>query len=379
MSTFANDARDEDFKMPPGVDENGADTETDPLDDILIPANTLTLAEMEANQPKFAITHLAPCEVTTLFSAMGGTGKTLLLVQMLIETTLGLPIWGCEDFVADGRTWLYVNTEDGERWLNHWGAPLLRAFALDRMPFDILPLKKLPEMPVLDAQLGRRLARIVEHRGHGGIVIDPKIGLMPGTQKIIDSTGLRHFLREGLHPLEKTGAAVFVSDHDNRIGQAVAGAISQQDYARLVLHVVAGEKTDRCRRITLKCEKNNGGFPFETIELERSNTTLRSRVVDTSRTTDGAHEPCPPDGVDRRRALRRLSLEFIAARPDEDSRSKEQAGAWMLARAQSRWGNGKGKIGRQAIREFLDGYGRFRPRTGKGGGQVLHTLDEVDE
>jgi RecA-family ATPase len=357
-----------------------AEVEDDPLERILIPAGTLTLAEMEKeeNQPQFAIAHLAPCEVTTLISALGGTGKTLLLVQMLIEAHLGLPIWGCEDFVASPRTWLYVNTEDGTRWLNRWAAPLLRAFKLDRLPFDMVPMKELAEVPVLDARLGQRLARMLERRGHGGIVIDPKIGLMPGSQKIIDSTGLRQFMREGLHPIEKTGAAVIVSDHDNRLGQAVAGAVSQQDYARLVLHVIAGEKTDRVRRITLKREKDNTGFSYEEIELERDNVTLVSRVVRTRRTTDGATEPCPAKGPERRRALRRLALAFIGSRSEENSRSKEQATAWMLAQAHARWGDRHGTVGRADIRDFLSAFGRWREKTGKGGGQVLCGLDAVD-
>jgi hypothetical protein len=376
---FSDDARDTGGdEASDHATDDARDEEVDPLEAILIPAGTLTVEAMEANQPEFAITHLAPCEVTTLFSALGGTGKTLLLLQMLIEQHLGLPIWGCEHFTPRPRTWIYFNTEDGKRWIYKWAAPLLRAYQLDTFPADIVPMKELATVPTLDAALGRRLARIAEDRGHGGVVLDPKSGLIPGSLKIIDSTGLRQFMREGLHPIEKTGAAVIVSDHDNRLGQAVGGAQSQQDYARLVLHVVAGEKTERVRRFTIEHGKDNSGFPFEQIELERDNQTLVSRVVRTQQSTDGASEPCPPDGPDRRRALRRLALDFIASRPTEDARSKEQAIAWMLTQAQDRWGTGRSKVGRDQIRDFLNAFGTWRPRSGQGGGQVLVTIEEVD-
>ena len=87
----------------------------------------------------------------------------------------------------------------------------------------------------------------------------------------------RAFFNDCLAPLLASQAFALISaNHDSKAGAAVSGSADQQNAARCVLQTLDAEGTRRGRHTTIAAErhKDNLGFRFKTLVLERDPQTL---------------------------------------------------------------------------------------------------------
>lgn len=223
------------------------------------------------------VRHMVYRGLTTLFSSAGGIGKSRATVQGITEASLGLPVWGCAELAPAGpQKWLYLAGEDAMPMVCSAIKPVLKHYALERTPFDVLCAAELAGGSfTLTAANVRRLVELITAKGYDAIAIDTLVSVLPADVRIIDPVAVRHWCKTTLGVIEReTGAAIWLIAHDNAQGSAVSGTADWKNFGRLVLHL---ERTDG--QLRLSSIKDNLGWPFARVELERDPETLMTRVV----------------------------------------------------------------------------------------------------
>jgi len=303
-----------------------------------------TLEDIRQNQPEPVIRGgLAVRRNLVVVSSQGGVGKTTAEEQLLVESSLGMPIFGVEDFrpIRPLRG-LYINAEDSIRNLNYTLARLLPSYGLDRVPYDEFVVSECGGRFVLDARNARELARRVNGEGYDIVSSDPAISFLPDDFKFIDPGAVRRHLSEGIGYLQReTNAAWRTLHHDNKAGVALSGPADWANFARLALHLEPGDVDGQ---IALTTIKSNLGYRFKRIVLERDPATGRSTAIELERYGDRAK---PGSSADANTVLSKLFVTDIISLPEE-RRTKDALRAALFAKA-SPLG-----IKRTAVREFVD-------------------------
>lgn len=245
-----------------------------------------TLDEVVANQPEPIITGgLAVRRNTTMHSGGGGLGKTTLQVQMAIEASLQMSVFGVEEFrpVKPLRV-VYINAEDSIRNVNYTLGRLLPAYGLKGVPYDEVIVSEQGGRMVMDEPTARELARRFNGEGYDFGIYDPAIALLPPGIKFIDPGAIRDFLHAGIGHLQReTNAAHWLAHHDNKAGVALSGPADWANFARLALHLEPGELDGQ---LVLQTIKSNLGYRFKKITLERDPATGRATAIDLERFGD---------------------------------------------------------------------------------------------
>jgi hypothetical protein len=263
----------------------GRDTEpeTDPTINIL---SGRTLDAVRAKQPEEAIRGgLAVRKITTALSSQGGIGKTTKVTQGAIEASLGLALFGFDDFAPAGKLRvLYINGEDSLPSVNYILGRMLPSYGLDRVPYDEFIISEGGSAFPMTATNARELSKRVVGEGYDWVITDPKVAFLPRDFRFLDPGAVRGFLQDGFGLLQReTDAALWLLDHDNKGGQALTGPADWSNFARLALHLERGEVDGQMKLTTLKA---NLGYRFKSLTFERDPATGRSSVVAVERFGD---------------------------------------------------------------------------------------------
>ncbi len=332
-----------------------------------------TIADVRTNQPEQAIRGgLAVRKITTGVSGGGGLGKTTLAAQALIEGSLELPVWGVEEFrpVRSLRA-LYVNGEDSLPTINYVLGRLLPAYGLDHVPFDEFIIAENGGRFVLTPSNALALAERINAESYDLVKFDPAISFLPTGIKFIDPGAIRAFLNDGLGVLQReTNAALWLSHHDNKAGQALSGPADWGNFCRLALHL---ERGDTDGQLTLTTVKTNLGYRFKKITLERDPDTGRATAVNVERFGDRSKQS--PDADDIIGTLAKIVRMEILPLPSE------QRTKWaVIETLQRKIKDAKLKISRDAIRGFASSHLRCEERPmahGKSAKIVIGVVEET--
>jgi hypothetical protein len=363
LMTFDTDARDFDAAVPfPGDDDaphdsgDGADADAASIEIV----KGRTLAEVQANQPQNVIGgRLAVRQNTTALSSVGGTGKTFLTIQAMIEAEFGLPIWGIEDFTpVRPLHCLYVNAEDSQANIDYILGRLLPAYGLDHCPFDLFTIKakstsgRRPRF-ILTSVNATALAQRIVAEGYDLDAFDPAISFLPPGIKFIDPGAIRNFLEDSLGILQyETTAAHLLNHHDNKGGEALSGPADWGNFCRLALHLERGERDGH---LTLTTVKSNLGYRFKQITLERDPETGRVTAVELNRYGDRSKQPTSAEEIVR--TLAKIVRSEIIPLPSEQ-RTKWAVIEVLYRKAIEK----KLKITKDAIKGFANSHLQYDDR-----------------
>lgn len=246
----------------------------------------LTRAEMARNSIRFLCprARFLPRGVATLGTGSGGVGKTRCFLQLADTLATGAAPFGCEYLEPDGaQVVLYIGAEDRAPFFHSMVAPLLAA-ADATLPFDVMLLPEVRPGFTLSPATARELGRfLTEYRDtHGAldlVILDPMVALIGAdyADMMKNPVVSRAFFNECLLPLfAGHDFALLTGNHDSKAGAAVTGSADQQNAARCVLQFTVGEPAaDGTLPVTAERVKDNCGFRFRTLVLDRDPTTLR--------------------------------------------------------------------------------------------------------
>lgn len=305
----------------------------------------ISLEDCERYPMRPLIRHLAFRQLSTLLSSMGGTGKSRATVQAITEASLGLPVWGCQDFAPIGsQRWLLVAAEDAMPMVCAAVRPVLKHYDLQRAPFDLICAADLPGGRLtLNARSTRSLIEVIRSGGYDGVSFDTLIALLSPEVRIIDPVGVRQWQHATLGAIQReTEAAIWLLAHDNAQGRAVSGTMDWANFGRLVLHL---ERTEGELRLT--ATKDNTGFPFGRITLERDPQSLMLRVANLERIVDRMTR-----AGDTGAALAR-ALQFSVLPLPQEQRTRRAIEPKLCELTK---GDG---ISRQRVRDFIETRVRF--------------------
>ncbi len=326
-----------------GEDDDGAGLEP------LLILKRRRVVDMVANRLEPVVDHIATRKAATLVSSAGGTGKTCALLQVAIEGSQKLPIFGSSELVPHGERWLYFNAEDQQPAIDYWLAKLLSHYDLQESPVDLFPACETARGEFLFTPANcERLATRINAERYDGVIVDTAIAVLdlPSGAKFIDPLAIRTWWRRtGGLLLRETNAALIIAAHDNRAGEPVSGTADWRNFARLVLHLETVGKNAGQTLLTLKHVKGNLGRPFKQIALSRCPRTLTSRVTQFDWGDDrGADRPATPQDVDDLLA-RTLRAEIIQLPSEERTKDKVEAQLYRRTREHG--------IKRTEVRDFI--------------------------
>jgi hypothetical protein len=306
------------------------------------------LVTMQSNQPDPVIPGLAIRRNSTLISSAGGTGKTCMMLQAGIESELGLPVWGCEDFASTNRhRWLYVNGEDSLQNIDYWLSRLLLKYELNTCPVDLFPICETQAGQfILTSTNAARLAGAINAGPYDGLIIDTGIAVMPPGIKFIDPIAIRAWLRSTLGLIQRqTNASIIMGVHDNKAGQPVSGTADWSSFSRLALHLETAEESADGTTLTVTKIKANLRWPYRKFTLLRDPHTLTCTVSAIDRIGD--HTAAPTSPAEVARLLARIVRNEIMPLPSEQ-RTKQAVIATLCQRTHEQ------RITRQQVRDFAE-------------------------
>ncbi len=328
------------------------------------------VSEMRSNQPDPVVEPFLYRGTTTFWSSAGGVGKTTLETQILTEMAGGLNLLDCEALRPCGKIkGLLVNAEDPQSSLDYWAVRVLEAYDLDAAPFDMVCVHDGPGSYPLTPTNTEALAEVIEREKYDVVVLDPLVALFSEGFKIIDPVAARAFQRQAFGRLQRTGAAILVAAHDNKLGQALSGTVDFASFARLVLHLEAGPSTPQGDVLTLTTVKANLGWRFKKLTLLRDPKTLTCRVTDIERKGD-ASAGTLSDPADVDRFLAKIIRTEVVPLPSE-RRTKSDVEALLVRQASSRG------VKRQDVRDFIRACCSYESR--KVGRTTQHIIVGVKE
>ena len=161
--------------------------------------------------------------------------------------------------------------------------------------------------------------------------------------RIIDPVAVRRWLKLTVGRLQReTNVAVWLVAHQAASGNMVSGSLDWQNFGRLVLHL----EHKPAEGLILTPGKDNTGFPFARLRLDRDPETLITTVIEADRIADrrrrGANDPM--------KALSQAMLFQVLSLPEERrTRRAIEPVLFEMVR-----GDG---IKRATVRDFLDSRG----------------------
>ena len=301
------------------------------------------------------IRHLVWRKLTTIVTSRGGLGKSRAVVQAIIESALGRPIWACPELTPVGPPpkWLVVHGEDPKEMLSSVIRPPLQHYGLTEAPFLSLCADDLPsgDLTLTPSNIGLLVDLVREH-DIDAVAVDTLISVLPD-MKIIDPSAVRRWLRATIGQLQReTGVGVVLVAHEAASGNMVSGSLDWQNFARLVLQL----EHKGTEGLTLSPGKENMGFPFARLRLDRDPDTLITTVTEANRIADLRSRKTG----DANKMLTEAML-FKVLPLDEDRRTKSALEPTLFELVKD------AGIKRAAVRDFISRRVEFRdvkrPRT----------------
>jgi RecA-family ATPase len=295
-------------------------------------------------EPRFVWAGRIPRGHVTLLGAHGGTGKSMLALQLSVAVACGADFLGAS--TEQGRV-LFFSGEDGGPVLRHRLGFIAAHF--DAQPDDLaksLTILDATDEPALYREVSQfgiktgkptpgfnRLAEIIGKVQPDLVIVDNASDVFEASEN--DRASVRGFLRQlrQLFPDGSEPPAVLLLAHIQKAavgargGESYSGSTAWHNSARSRLALAAPDKNDS-GRLLLTHDKNNLGKLAEPLHLARNMTGLL--VVDDA-THAGAWEAIEPP-VD---ALLKLLADFVerGERVSTESNSP-RTNAWAMLRAE---------------------------------------------
>ncbi|SDL09443.1 AAA family ATPase [Paracoccus chinensis] len=257
---------------------------------------------------------MIPSGTVTLLSGDGGTGKSLLALQLAVACALGRPWIGRQ---VAGGTALYVSAEDDEAELHRRLAGILQAGGADFLDLDQLSLRSLAGedalLTALDARTGhqritdlfRELDAFLTDLRPALVVLDTLADLFPGNEN--DRAQARQFIGLLRGIAIRHSCAVVLLAHPSlsgiQSGTGMSGSTGWHNSvrSRLYLHrVIQGDEEPNPDARVLQTMKANYGPTGEEISL-----TWRDGVFSVDPTESGL------DRLARRSKATRKFMELL--------------------------------------------------------------------
>lgn len=224
-------------------------------------------------------------KLTTIITSRGGVGKSRAMVQLVTESSIGRPVWGLPDFAIEGPPpkWLVVFGEDPVEMIAGVIRPPLQHYGLSDAPFASLCADDLPngDLTLSEINIEFLIGLVLDLR-IDAVAIDTLVSILPELS-IIDPVAVRRWLKRTIGRLQReTGVAVLLVTHEAASGNMVSGTLDWQNFGRLVLHL----ENKPAEGLVLTPGKDNTGFPFARIRLDRDPDTLITTVVESDRIVD---------------------------------------------------------------------------------------------
>ena len=156
---------------------NGYDGEPEPAPSWAQQTRVFTLGDCERLRLQPIVRHLLWRKIMTIMTSLGGLGKSRAVVQAIIESALGRPVWGLADFAAlePALKWLVVFGEDPVEMIAGVIRPVLTHYGLSEAPFLSLCADDLPEgdLTLTDTNI-TYLIEMVRDLGIDAVAIDTR-------------------------------------------------------------------------------------------------------------------------------------------------------------------------------------------------------------
>ena len=294
-------------------------------------------------EPAFVWAGRIPRGHVTLLGAHGGTGKSMLALQLAVAVCLGADFLGAS--TVPGRV-LFFSGEDGGPVLRHrLGHIAAHSGAIPHRLAERLVILDATDEPALYREVSQfgiktgkptpgfnRLAEIIGEVQPSLIVVDNASDVFEASEN--DRASVRGFLRQlrQLFPAGTAPPAVLLLAHiqkqavGSRAAESYSGSTAWHNSARSRLALAAPDKNDA--RLLLTHDKNNLGKLAEPLHLVRSMTGLL--MVDDATHSTAWELVEPPED-----ALLKVLADFVerGERVSTESNSP-RTNAWAMLRAE---------------------------------------------
>jgi hypothetical protein len=327
-------------------DEFAEDDEPKPQPTIDFPRVSIAdIYSAPSPEPAFIWAGRIPRGHVTLLGAHGGTGKSMLALQLSVAVCLGADFLGAS--TEQGRV-LFFSGEDGGPVLRHRLGIIADHFGAQ--PDDLaksLTILDATDEPALYREVSQfgiktgkptpgfnRLAEIIGEVQPSLIVVDNASDVFEASEN--DRAAVRGFMRQlrQLFPDEGAPPAMLLLAHiqkqavGNRGAESYSGSTAWHNSARSRLALAAPDKNDPTRLLLTHDKNNLGPRTAEPLHLARTTTGL---LVPDDATQAGAWELVePPEN-----ALLKVLADFVerGERVSTESNSP-RTNAWAMLRAE---------------------------------------------
>jgi len=328
-------------------DEFAEDDEPKPQPQAAVDFPRVSIADIytaPSPEPRFVWAGRIPRGHVTLLGAHGGTGKSMLALQLSVAVCLGSDFLGAS--TEQGRV-LFFSGEDGGPVLRH-----RLGFIADH--FNVQPDTLASRLTILDAtdepalyreisqfgiKTGKptpgffRLSEIVREVQPGLIVVDNASDVFEASEN--DRASVRGFMRQlrQLFPDGSEPPAMLLLAHIQKAavgargGESYSGSTAWHNSARSRLALATSDKNDPTRLLLTHDKNNLGPRTAEPLRMVRSMTGLL--MLDEA-TQAGAWELIePPED-----ALLKVLADFIERGEHVSAEQSAHTNAWKLCRTE---------------------------------------------